>query len=75
MTTDLKICVINPGFHNKYNEALTSVNMAMTTMDINYLLVTPNSHSTNNVERAIQTFKNHFIEVLFSVDENVHLQL
>ena len=40
----------------------------MTTMDINYQLVPPSNHISKNADRAIQTFKKHFIVVLYSVD-------
>ena len=57
------------------NEASTALNMTMTTMNINYQLVSPSNHRENNAERLVQTFKNHFIAVLCSVDKDFHLQL
>ena len=65
ITEDLKSCGINPGFRFMDNEASTSLKMTMTNMDIKYQIVLPNSHRENNTERAIQTFKNHFIAGLF----------
>ena len=47
----------------------------MTTMDIKYQLVPPSDHRENNAEKSIQTFKNHFISGLCSVDKYFHLQL
>ena len=41
----------------------------MTNMDINYCLVPPSNHRANNAEREIQTFKNHSIAGLCSVDK------
>ena len=38
--------------------------MEIKTMDINYQLVPKINHMDNNVERAIQTFKNHFIAAI-----------
>ena len=58
-----------------YNEVSTSLKMTMTSMNINYQLVTPSNHRANNAERAIQTFINHFIVGLFSVDRDFHIQL
>ena len=49
--------------------------MEMTTMEIKYQLVPPSNHRENNSERAINTFKNHFISVLCSVDIYLHLKL
>ena len=41
----------------------------MKSMNIKYQLVPPSNHRANNAERAIQTFKNHFIAGLCSVDK------
>jgi hypothetical protein len=38
-------------------------------------LVEPDNHRVNAAERAIQTFKNHFIAGLATVDKNFPLQL
>ena len=57
------------------NEASTALKMRMTTMDIKYQLAPPINHRGDNAERAIQTFKNHFIAVLCSVDKDSHLKL
>ena len=57
------------------NEASTALKLTMTTMNIKYQLVPASNHRANNSERAIQTFKNHFIAGLCSVDKDFHLQL
>ena len=75
LITDLKCRGINPGFHIKENKESTVLIKAMTTMDIKYQLVPPINHIANNAEREIQTFKNHFIAGLCSVDSYFHLQL
>ena len=75
LTEDLKIRGIHPGFHFMDNEASTALKMTMMTMNIKYHLVPPSNHISKNVKRAIQTFKNHFIEGLCSVEEYFHLQL
>ena len=44
-------------------------------MYIKYQLVLPNNHRSKDSERAIQTFKNHFIAGLCIVDNDFHFQL
>ena len=44
-------------------------------MEVQYQLVPSGNHRANNVERSIQTLKNHFISRLCSVDPEFHLQL
>ena len=61
LTEYLKSHKINPGFHFIYNEAYTSLNMTMTTMNIKYQLFPPSNHIAKNSERAIKTFKTYFI--------------
>ena len=75
LTEDLKIRGIHSGFHFIDNEASTDLNITMTTMNIKYQLVPTSNHRANNAERAIQTFKNHFIAGLCIVDKYLHLQL
>ena len=75
LTEDSRRRGINPGFYFMFNEASTALNMTMNSMNINYQLVPPSNHRANNVERAIQTFKNHFIAGMCSVDKYFHLQL
>ena len=53
LTDDFKICGINPGFHFMDNEASTTVNMAITTMNIKYQLVLPSNHRSNNSDIPI----------------------
>ena len=72
---ELKICRINPGFHFMEDKLSIALKIAMETMDINYLLFPPSNHRENNLERAIQAFKNHFIAGLCSVDKDFQLQL
>ena len=75
LTEDLKIRGIHPGFHFMDNEASATLKLTMTTMNIKYQLVPPSNHSANNAERAIKTFKNHFIAVLCSVEKYFQFQL
>ena len=67
LSEDLKGRVITPGFYFMDNKASTALNLKMTTKNIKYKLVPPSNHRTNNAERAIKTFKNHFISGMCSV--------
>ena len=71
----LKSQGIHPGFHFMDNKASTALNLAMTTINIKYQLVPTSNHRGNNAEREIQTFKNHCIAILCSVEKYFHLQL
>ena len=42
--------------------------------DIDFQLVPPHNHMRNSAERAIRTFKEHFIAILCSTDKNFPLQ-
>ena len=46
------------------NEASNSLKHALIKHNIDYQLVPPHLHRRNMAERAIQTFKNHFISCL-----------
>ena len=75
LSEDLNTSRKKTGFHFKYNKVSAGLKMKMTNMDITYQLVPPINHRTNNSERAIQTFKNHFIAGLYNVDEYSRLKL
>ncbi len=47
----------------------------LTANDCDILLVKPHNHRVNVVERAIQTFKDHFISALATTDSRFPLQL
>ena len=57
------------------NKKSTALKMTMTYMNIKYWLVPPINHRAKNAERDIQTFKNHFVAGLCSIDKYFHLQL
>jgi hypothetical protein len=57
------------------NEASLALRKYLTKQEIDYQLAPPYIHRRNNAERAIQTFKNHFIAGLCSVDPIFILQL
>ena len=52
------------------NEASKELIAAIQKNNIAYQLASPGNHRLNPAERAIQTFKNHFISVLNSTDSN-----
>jgi hypothetical protein len=49
--------------------------MFLNNENINYQWVPPGTHCRNAAERAIQTFKNHFIAGLCSIDKDFPLHL
>jgi hypothetical protein len=57
------------------NEASTALKTFFTTNDVNYQLVPPHCHRCNAAERAIITFKEHFVTGLSSVDPSFTLHL
>ena len=57
------------------NECSKAVQNYITSQNVGYLLVEPNNHRVNAAKRAIQTFKNHFISGLCSVNDGFMLQL
>ena len=75
LTEDLKIRGFHPGFHFMDKEASTDLKLNMKTIHINHQLVPPINHRAKNADREIQTFKNHFIEGLCSVEKYFNLQL
>jgi hypothetical protein len=57
------------------NKASTTLKKKITTNDVEYQLVPPHCHRQNAAERAIRTFKEHFVAGLSSVDPNLPLNL
>ena len=64
-----------PTFAVADNQAATAIKAFMTSQDGRVQFVEPNNHRANAAERAIQTFKNHFISGLCTTDANFPLQL
>jgi hypothetical protein len=52
------------------NEALAAVKEKLKGYNIEYQLVPPHIHQRNAAERAIRTFKNHFIAGMCSAPED-----
>jgi hypothetical protein len=71
----LIIRVLKPSLQRLDNEAYLALRNYLTKQGINYQLAHPHIHQRNNAERAIQTFKNHFIAGLCSVDPQFPLKL
>jgi hypothetical protein len=57
------------------NQACMVVKEYLTAKECKNMLVKPNNHRVNSAERAIQTFKVHFISALATTDSNFPLQL
>ena len=58
---------INPKMHGMDNECPDTVKIYLCNNKITFQLVPPHIHSTNAAEKAISTFKDHFLSGLFSV--------
>jgi hypothetical protein len=56
-------------------EASSAITKYLNTEGIKWQLVPPNEHRVNAAERAIQTFKNHFIAGLCTTDRYFPFQL
>ncbi len=61
--------------HTLDNEALDAFKQYIRRQQIQFELVPPGNHRRNQAERAIQTFKLHFISILAGVDNKFPLSL
>jgi hypothetical protein len=66
---------LKPHLQRLDNEAYLALRNYLIKQGINFQLSPPHIHRRNNAERAIQTFKNHFIAGLCSVDPTFLLKL
>jgi hypothetical protein len=57
------------------NEASSALKNYFTVQDMTYQLVPPHCHRRNAAERAIRTFKEHFVAGLESVDPDLPMHL
>jgi hypothetical protein len=62
-------------FHITDNDAAQPLIDFFKAQSMDYQLVPPNNHRANAAERAIRTFKNHFIAILSSTNPDVRLHL
>jgi hypothetical protein len=66
---------LKPKLQRLDNEASATLQQFMTEQDIDFQLAPPHLHRRNAAERAIRTFKNHFIAGLCSTDPDMPLHL
>ena len=57
------------------NEALTQMKEYLHKNNVKFQLVPPHLHHRNTAERAIRTFKNHFVSILYGVHLEFPLHL
>jgi hypothetical protein len=72
---ELAVKGFKPKLETLDNEALTALKIFFTANDVEYQLVPPHCHRHNTTERAIQTFKEHFVAGISSVDPTFSLHL
>jgi hypothetical protein len=66
---------LQPQLQRLDNEASTALQSFMTTHQVDFQLAPPHLHRRNAAERAIRTFKNHFIAGLCSTNPDFPLHL
>ena len=62
---------LKPKYHKLDNELPPAMKKIYMEKEIKYQVVPPHQHRRNPAERAIRTFKNHFIAGLCSTDEKI----
>eukprot|EP00804_Cyclotella_cryptica_P011139 CCRYP_020834-RA/>CCRYP_020834-RA protein AED:0.37 eAED:0.22 QI:0/0/0/0.66/1/1/3/0/880 len=72
---DLKSKGFKPMFNVTDNQAATPIKNCLRNENTTWQFVEPNNHRVNAAERAIQTYKNHFICGLCTTDSDWPLQL
>jgi hypothetical protein len=72
---ELTVKGFKPKLQTLDNEASAALKNLFTVNDIAYQLVPPHCHRRNAAERAIRTFKEHFVAGLYSVDPAFPLHL
>jgi hypothetical protein len=72
---ELTVKGFKPKLQTLDNEASAALKHFFTANDMEYQLVPPHCHRHNVAERAIRTFKEHFLEGLSSVDPTFPLHL
>jgi hypothetical protein len=72
---ELSVKGFKPKLQTLDNEASTALKNFFTFNDIAYQLVPPHCHRRNAAERAIRTFKEHFVAGLSSVDPSFPMHL
>ena len=64
-----------PKFNIMYNQCSRRIQKYITSQGTNIQLVNPDDYRVNAAERAIQTWKNHYVAGLSTTDPNCPLQL
>lgn len=72
---ELKSKGFKPTFNVTDNQAAMPIKKYLSKEQTNWQFVEPNNHRVNAAERAIQTYKNHFISGLCTTDSEWPLQL
>jgi hypothetical protein len=72
---ELTIKGFKPKLQTLDNEASIALKNFFTAQNIDYQLVPPHCHRHNSAERAIRTFKEHFMAGLYSVDPSFPMHL
>ena len=68
--TTIVRCGFEPVLHRTDHETSTDLTSAIAEKGLDYEIVPPSNHRRNPAERAIQTFKAHFIAVLNGIDRD-----
>jgi hypothetical protein len=68
MYDDLQKAGINSVLHRLDNETSKELIKEIENKGLKYQIASPGDHRLNHAERAIQTFKNHFILILYGTD-------
>ena len=71
----MKIASLGLKHHRLDNEASATFKECIKANGMTHELVPPRNHRRNLAERAIQTFKHHFIAILSGVDNKLPLSL
>ena len=66
---------LKPTLHILDNKVSSNFKKFLSTQDVEFQLVPPHTHQKNAAERAIQTFKNHFVASLCSVHSKFPMYL
>ena len=72
---EMKAAGLKPKLQRLDNECSKILKDFLEEEGIDFQLVPPHSHRRNAAERAIRTFKNHFIAILMGCDKNFPLHL
>jgi hypothetical protein len=75
MYNELTIKGLRPLFQTMDNEASAALKTFITSREMKFQFIPPHIYRKNAAERAIQTFKNHFIARICSTDKQFPLHL